>query len=109
MPTLSQIMEKLRMKGITKEILMTENKKFVLRETDIFYKPDDLVIKKVYRFEGASDPDDNVALYLVQDKAGNKAMIIDSYGADSNYEGSEFDDFLKAISTEDTGEDEYDF
>lgn len=97
------------MKGITREILMTENKKFVLRETDIFYEPHELTVKKVYRFEGASDPDDNVALYLVQDKAGNKAMIIDSYGANSNYEGPEFDDFLKNIPTEETENEEFDF
>lgn len=108
MLTLSQVMEKLRQKGITKEILMNEDKKFVLRDEGIVYKPEDLKIIRTYRFEGASDPDDNVALYLLQDIYGNKAMIIDSYGANSNYSGPEFDEFLKKIE-EDEQKEEYDF
>ncbi len=108
MLTLSQVMEKLRQKGITKEILMNEDKKFVLRDEGIVYKPEDLKIIRTYRFEGASDPADNVALYLLQDVYGNKAMIIDSYGANSNYEGPEFDEFLKKIE-EDEQKEEYDF
>jgi hypothetical protein len=35
-------------------------------------------------------------LYLVKD-SGNMGMIIDSYGADSNYPGEDFDKFLRAI------------
>ncbi len=108
MLTLSQVMEKLRQKGITKEILMNEDKQFVLRDEGIVYKPEDLKIIKTYRFEGASDPADNAALYLLEDVYGNKAMIIDSYGANSNYSGSEFDEFLKKIE-EDEEKEEYDF
>ncbi len=108
MLTLSEVMEKLRQKGITKEILMNEDKKFVLRDEGIVYKPEDLKIIRTYRFEGASDPGDNVALYLLQDVYGNKAMIIDSYGADSNYAGPEFDEFLKKIE-EDEEKEEFDF
>jgi len=108
MLTLSQVMEKLRQRGITQEILMTDEKKFVLRDTNIIYNPEDLKIIRTYRFEGASDPGDNVALYLLQDVYGNKVMIIDSYGADSNYAGPEFDDFLKKIE-EDEEKEEFDF
>jgi hypothetical protein len=36
-------------------------------------------------------------LYVVKDDAGNRGMIIDSYGADSNYPGEEFDEFLRDI------------
>ena len=108
MLTLSQVMEKLRQKGITEEIRMTEDKKFVISGTEKSYQPQDLKIIRTYRFEGASDPDDNVALYLVQDHNENKAMIIDSYGANSNYEGPEFDEFLKGIREEEQKE-EFDF
>jgi hypothetical protein len=48
-----------------------------------------------------------MALYLVEDLYGNKAMIIDSYGASSNYDGREFDEFIKSLPTEE--KEEYDF
>jgi hypothetical protein len=108
MLTLSQVMEKLREKGITDEIRMTEDKKFVITGTEKSYRSEDLKILRTYRFEGASDPDDNIALYLIEDMYGNKAMIIDSYGANSNYEGPEFDEFLKSIPSVEENE-EYDF
>ncbi len=107
MLTLSQIMEKLREKGITDEIRMTKDKRFVITGTEKSHKAEDLKIIRVYRFEGESDPADNVALYLVEDVYGNKAMIIDSYGANSNYDGREFDDFIKSLPTEE--KEEYDF
>ena len=107
MLTLSQVMEKLREKGITDEIRMTDDKKFVISGTEKSYRSEDLKIIRTYRFEGASDPGDNVALYLVEDLYGNKAMIIDSYGADSNYDGREFDEFIKSLPTEE--KEEYDF
>ena len=107
MLTLSQVMEKLREKGITDEIRMTDDKKFVISGTEKSYRSEDLKIIRTYRFEGASDPADNMALYLVEDLYGNKAMIIDSYGADSNYDGREFDEFIKSLPTEE--KEEYDF
>ena len=107
MLTLSQVMEKLREKGITDEIRMTDDKKFVISGTEKSYRAEDLKILRTYRFEGASDPADNMALYLVEDLYGNKAMIIDSYGASSNYDGREFDEFIKSLPTEE--KEEYDF
>lgn len=107
MLTLSQVMEKLREKGITDEIRMTDDKRFVISGTEKAYRAEDLKIIRTYRFEGASDPADNIALYLVEDVYSNKAMIIDSYGADSNYDGREFDEFIKSLPTEE--KEEYDF
>ena len=107
MLTLSQVMEKLREKGITDEIRMTDDKKFVISGTEKSYRSEDLKILRTYRFEGSSDPADNIALYLVEDLYGNKAMIIDSYGASSNYDGREFDEFIKSLPTEE--KEEYDF
>lgn len=108
MLTLSQVMEKLRQKGITNELRMTDDKRFVISGTEKSYQPEDLKIIRTYRFEGASDPGDNVALFLIKDHYGNLAMIIDSYGADSNYDGPEFDEFLKSIPEEEEKE-EFDF
>ncbi|WP_078779948.1 hypothetical protein [Elizabethkingia meningoseptica] len=97
MTTLVQVMNTLKRRGVDKEIQMTDDKKFILQNSNKEYKPEDLTIIKVYRFEGDSNPSDNAALYLVEDTTGQKAYIIDSYGAESNYAGSDFNDFLSAI------------
>lgn len=105
--TLSQVMEKLRLKGIDNEITMDAEKKVISKKFDKTYAPEDLLIFKTYRFEGASDPDDNAVLYLLEDTGGNIGYIIDAYGAYSNHEGPEFDDFLKKIKVEDREGDDW--
>lgn len=107
MLTLSQVMTKLaQKKGIHREFRMDENGKMRFQDSDHIYQPSELCIVKTYRFEGDSNPDDNAVLYVVEDQIGNKGMIIDSYGADSNYSGDEFDKFLREIPEKES--DEYD-
>jgi hypothetical protein len=33
-----------------------------------------------YRFEGASNPDDNVVLYVIETSRGEKGLLLDAYG-----------------------------
>ena len=101
MTTLSQILEKLRQKGITAEIVMNDNRQMVSEQHDKVYQPEDLIIFKTFRFEGDSDPADNAALYILEDKQGNIGYIIDTYGGYSDHDGPEFDDFIKRIKVED--------
>lgn len=108
MLTLSQVMQKLaKDKGISKEFRMNENCEMKLQDSDKNYQPADLKILKSYRFEGDSNPDDNAVLYVAQDSAGEKGLIIDSYGAESNYPGEKFDDFIRDIPVEE--QEEYNF
>ena len=107
MLTMSQIMTKLAEKGITSEFRMNENCEMKFQDSEKNYNPGDLKILKTYRFEGDSNPDDNAVLYVAEDSEGQKGMIIDSYGADSNYPGDKFDDFLRQIPVED--HEEYTF
>lgn len=104
MLTMSQIMAKLAQKGITKEFRMNEEGEMKLQDSDKVYQPQEMKILKSYRFEGDSNPDDNAVLYVAQDTEGNKAMIMDSYGAASNYPGTSFDDFMRDIPVEDSEE-----
>lgn len=108
MTTLSQVMNKLTERGIHREFRMNESCEMRLENSEKNYQPSDLTILKTYRFEGDSNPDDNAVLYVVKDTEGNRGMIIDSYGADSNYPGEDFDQFLRAIPIEESEEDEYD-
>lgn len=95
---LSEIYNRLAAKGVTKELCMnTENKMVIRREDKVYEDPKDLCIVKTYRFEGDSNPDDNSVLYVLKDKEGNFATLLDSYGADSNYSGEHFDDFVRNI------------
>ncbi|AYZ14271.1 hypothetical protein V2E39_21685 [Chryseobacterium arthrosphaerae] len=98
MTTLSQVMKTLSERGIHREFRMNESCEMKLENSDKVYQPSELTILKTYRFEGDSNPDDNAVLYVVKDDTGNKGMIIDSYGADSNYPGQEFDEFLRKIT-----------
>lgn len=107
MTTLSQVMQTLSERGIKREFRMNENCEMKFENSDKVYQPSELVILKTYRFEGDSNPDDNAVLYVLKDGAGNRGMIIDSYGADSNYPGEKFDEFLRNIPVFDSDEFNY--
>jgi hypothetical protein len=106
MNTLSQILEKLRLKGKDNELKMTDHGKMQSKNLDKIYKPEDLTIVKTYRFEGMSDPGDNSVLYIVEDEEKNIGYILDAYGTYSDNDGPGFDDFLKKIPTADRDEQE---
>ncbi len=105
MSTLVELLQKLTKNGITREIRMDEHKNIILQDTDkIYNNPKDLKVIRSYRFEGDTNPSDSAVLYLIKDTDDIISFIIEAYGAASNYDGPEFDDFLKAIPVE---EDEF--
>ena len=106
MTTLSQVMETLRKRGIHKEFRMNEKNEMKCDGSERNYQPLDLKIIKTYRFEGDSNPADNVILYVIEDYDRTIGFMIDSYGADSNYSGEEFDNFVREIPV--TESEDYD-
>ncbi|MBS1761842.1 MAG: hypothetical protein JSR00_03135 [Bacteroidetes bacterium] len=102
MTTLSSILEKLRLRKQDNEFKMTE--KGFCTGTGKYYEPSDLKIIKTYRFEGESDPSDSVALYLIEAKDGLVGYSIDAYGAYSNYDNSNYDDFIRKVPVEERDE-----
>jgi len=106
MNTLSQILEKLRLKGRDNEVRMSDHGKMQSANLNKIYRPEDLTIVKTYRFEGMSDPGDSSVLYLVEDKDKDIGYIIDNYGAYSDNSGPGFDDFLKKLPVADRDEQE---
>lgn len=105
MKPLSLVYNILAKRGITKEITMNDQDQMVLAVDEKTYQPEDLCIVRSYRFEGDSNPDDNCVLYLLEDKEGQLSTLLDSYGAESNYSGEAFDDFLRKVPIQE--KDEY--
>lgn len=42
--------------------------------------PEQFIIDKFYRFEGASNPDDNAIIYAISASNGLKGTLLDAYG-----------------------------
>jgi hypothetical protein len=46
------------------------------------WKAGEIEVKQFYRFEGVSDPADNMILYVLECTDGSKGLLLDAYGAD---------------------------
>ena len=92
MTTLSQVIEKLRMKRQDNEFLLTPQGFSV--GSGKFYQPEELKIVKTYRFEGESDPGDSSILYVLEANDGLLGYSIDAYGAFSNHDDVNYDEFI---------------
>ena len=98
MATMSQILEKLRLKKKDTEFRMTEGG---FSSGKKVYQPEDLKIIRTYRFEGDSNPSDSSTIYLIEAKDGQCGYSIDAYGAYSNHDADGYDEFLRKIPVED--------
>ena len=101
MRTLSEVMNKLKNKGYDNELTFSDHGKMQSSASNKIYNPEDLTIIKTFRFEGISDPADNTALYLTQDKDKEIGYILDIYGTYSDHTAA-FDEFLKQIPVNET-------
>ncbi len=43
-------------------------------------RPEDLVIRAYYRFEGVSDPDDLAIVYAIESTSGPRGVLVDAFG-----------------------------
>ena len=101
MTTLSQVIEKLRLKRQDNEFILTPEG-FTIGKGK-FYQPQDLKIIKTYRFEGDSDPSDSSILYLIEANDGLIGYSIDAYGVYTNHDAA-YDDFIRKIPVMDREE-----
>ncbi|MGE5402049.1 MAG: hypothetical protein ACM3S2_16755 [Ignavibacteriales bacterium] len=100
MYTLSETMNHLKDKGYVHDFQMTDQG-MACKETNEIFKPEELTIKRIYRFEGESNPDDMSALYMMEANSGTKGLFVDIYGAYTSYDGSDLIEFLKKVKRED--------
>ena len=99
MTTLTQVLERLRIKRYDTEFKMTPSG-FDAGKGKA-YLPEELRVIKSYRFEGDSSPDDSSVLYLIEANDGLIGYTIDAYGVYSNHEDDGYDEFITKIPVED--------
>lgn len=93
MTTLSSVTNTAYKRGYTENFQIKRDGMFA-PSTNICYLPNEVKIDNFYRFEGASNPDDNAILYLLETHDGVKGMLVDGYGAGAD---KEIADFVKDI------------
>ena len=101
MTTLSQVIEKLRLKRHDNEFLLTPSGFSV--GNGKFYQPNQLKIIRTFRFEGESDPGDSSILYVIEASDGLVGYSVDAYGAFSNHD-IKYDEFIRTIPKEERDE-----
>lgn len=92
--TLSQVINRLRTEDGYQEDFNMLDEHLELKSTDERFSSDDFMVDEVFRFEGASNPDDNAVLYAISTTSGKKGVLVDGYG----YSGGQIsDEMLKKL------------
>jgi hypothetical protein len=92
--TITELLNNLKEEGYELDFNLN-NDCIECRAFDIKLHPDDFVIDKFFRFEGASNPDDNAIVYAISSKRGLKGTLIDAYGVYADSLTTEMVDKLK--------------
>lgn len=99
MTSLSEMMDYLRKEGFVEDF--SPDEKTVNSSSGKKYNPDELLILKVYRFEGISDPNDMSVLYTIKTNDGKKGLLVDAFGTYAEYNGQNSVELLKQIPMRD--------
>jgi len=60
------------------------------KTTNRIYRPHEIKIVNFFRFEGNSNPEDNVVMYIIETVDGTKGTLVNSYGLYNDKVGSIF-------------------
>lgn len=99
MNTVSEVVEMLRKEGYIEDFGMTKHG-FAAGNSHERLSPDQIKIRKVFRFEGDSDPDDMSVIFAMETADGVKGILIDAYGTYAGNESEELSEFLKRVIIE---------
>lgn len=96
MTTTSQALERLRQKKSDNEFRWTP--KGFAAPNGKTYRPEDLEILRILRFEGVSDPSDMEILYIIKTRDGLIGYSLDAYGAYSSHDNEVgYNNFIRQI------------
>jgi hypothetical protein len=91
--SITEIIERLKEDYYIYDFEIQDNK-LTAKDLDTFYNANDVVIDKVFRFEGTSDPADMSIIYAVTTNDGKKGIIINAFGT---YGDGGVDEFMKGV------------
>ena len=81
--TMAGALDELARRGFTEGFQVVEGGLRALGHPETM-KPNDMVIREVYRFEGISDPDDMAILYAMESVDGVRGTLADAFGVYSD-------------------------
>ena len=81
--TLSGALKGPKAKGYVEDFNLKENY-IECKARNLQLYPANFIIDSFYRFEGASNPDDNSIVYAISSKDGLKGTLVDAYGVYSS-------------------------
>jgi hypothetical protein len=96
MTTVTEVLNELRWKKLDNEFRWNGTGLSIAGQ-ETSYRPDDLIILDIYRFEGMSDPSDRCILYLLKARDGVTGYSLDSYGIYSNYDEG-YHEFMRGVA-----------
>ncbi len=79
MITVPEIIQKLRTKHFIHDFCV-QDECVRCNETNESFPPEELIIERIYRYEGDSDPADMVIVYGITAKTGTQGVLMDAYG-----------------------------
>lgn len=81
--TVSETLNELAQLGFTANLSVIGNRLRVV-ETGKTFESGDVVIRRVRRFEGVSDPDDMAIVYAIETTGGIRGTVVDGYRVNSD-------------------------
>lgn len=95
MTTVTEVLNHLKENGYTVDFNLHDNC-LVCHGNSLQLHPDEFVVDKHYRFEGATDPGDEAIIYAISSTKHNiKGVLVNGYGV---YSDPMTDDLIKALS-----------
>ncbi|MBO0937271.1 hypothetical protein J2I47_12005 [Fibrella sp. HMF5335] len=82
--TLTEAMQDLQKRGYTEELAPAGDYLKVTSHDDIKLRNDEFTVDEFHRFEGTSDPGDEMTLYAISCKNGMKGLFVAAQGTYSN-------------------------
>ena len=80
MSTVTDATRALQAEGYTGNWFATEHGRLVCGECGAEFDPADVTVDQVLRFEGQSDPDDEMIVFAVQGPCGHRGIYSAAYG-----------------------------
>lgn len=96
--SMTNILNKLNDEGYDEDFQISD-KGMTIKNKGIYFQPEDLIILRVFRFEGDSDPDDMAVVYQIESKNGHKGVYIDAFGTYADHDSVNAAEFLTLIET----------